>query len=103
MKAFPTSVLISVASGVFIAESFSSIQECIEYTLDRPVFTHALPSAVEPVQAMIYAVYPDLQTADVEGVNRHNVHERIAQFNRQFGATRELPTLSEWAAIEGRQ
>jgi hypothetical protein len=57
---FPLDVVLSLASGSLVCNSFSDVHGLAEYLMDQPIFTHQLASItlVEEMQAELARQHP---------------------------------------------
>lgn len=91
--------LISVGTGIFMAEDFGRVHEILDYLTQDKLFTHQLPRAFHAVSPKIKAQYPFLESLDLEGIDKNNYRERldalIAEHGNEFIV---FPVVENWTS-----
>lgn len=82
---FPIAVIVSLSSGVMLAEGW---HEAAEFLMGHPIWSHqfARKELWEEMQKTILEQCPGLPTGFC-GINANNVPARIAALEKEFGPT----------------
>lgn len=89
-REFLTEVVASLSSGVLLCD-FSAMHECAEFLMGHPIWTHhfANKELWQAMQRAILAQCPSMPT-EMEGVNKDNCRERVAELIGKLGASQCL-------------
>lgn len=88
--------LISVGTGVFMAEDFSRVHEILDHMTQDKLFTHQLPRACRAVSPVLKDKYPFLKEINLDGITPDNYKERLNDLIRQYGNEFEVEPISNW-------
>lgn len=85
-KDFPIAVVLTITTGRLLSNPIE-FHDAIEYIAGEPIFTHQLGSAAKKIKPLIFKQHPDLEKIDRESINENNYQEKLAEFEKLFGAT----------------
>lgn len=90
-KAFSTTVLASLTTGVMLGPPFSEVHAAAEFVMGHPIWTHefAYKALWELMRAKVLEQHPGLDV-DASEVNRDNYKEFGAKLVADLGETLEI-------------
>ena len=86
-REFPTAVIASLSTVVLFCE-FSKMHEAAEFLMGHPIWIHHFASKDlwQKMRARVVAQVPDMPSS-IEGVTNENYLQKIADVERQIGAS----------------
>jgi hypothetical protein len=89
-REFPTAVVASISSGIMLCETFSAIQDCAEYLMGHPIWTHhfADKQLIADMRAMVAEQCPGMPSDGQ--ITPENFREKLAQLVAEFGPTQTI-------------
>jgi len=63
-REFPTAVVLTIATGRFVCDDLSNLQDCTEYLVGEPVWTHQLPRVWGEVAPWLIARHEECRRAE---------------------------------------
>jgi hypothetical protein len=96
-RPFALGAVLSVATGIFLADDFGQVHELLDYMTGDTLFTHQLPRAVDECADEVYRQHPQLRALVVPefaGPCKQTVLAWVAEQATHFGASLPVAPLA---------
>jgi len=99
-KKFHLGDVLSITGDKLVSPRLmDGVYDILNYMTGENLFTHQLPRARDVCGPYLLKQFPQLETADCEGINSENWRERLDGLIKQFGEMLEVEPLSKGAYI----
>lgn len=94
-KAFPTSAVLSVLTGVLLGK-IDGVYEVTTFMAGESVFTHQIPRVSREAVPVILAMHPDLEPviAEAEQVTPENWQQWLTTWTDRYGDEIAVPIMN---------
>jgi hypothetical protein len=98
MTAFPLGAVLSVSTGIFVADDFGQVQELMSHLVGESLFAHSLPRVAKPCAAEVLRQHPALAEIPKPALSgREECDAWVAAQVERFGAELEIAPMAPGA------